>query len=261
MENENQPSWSRAYQRQAPCSASSLSSLGPDGATGIESSIFCGHSRYSAHPLSLAIQAHPVSFQQSPENPDYPPCFEEELECGHKATDYPIEAERSPHGPETAISTLAHLTGCNFAETTPKANLLRWQQEEARSENDRMVASANGCGRVGTKGGNLPFLRRCGYDSAIPPRHPATPQARTGQGTAPRQALAKSKKSLRRGKAATQGNKRRRECAFSSPATVKDAPGCSGLSAFTVYLGECSFLPGINLCGQGVFRGVSTCVL
>jgi hypothetical protein len=168
------------------------------------------------------------------------------------------------------------LDGLQFCRNhAEKRTCSRWQQEEARSENDHIVASANGCGRVGTKNANVPFVRRCGYDSAIPPRHPATPQARAGQGTAPRQARAKSKKSLRHGKTATQGIKRRRECAFSRTATVKDEPGCSGLYAFTVCLGECSLLRGINLflhcghsrcsvwprCGQGVFRGVSTCVL
>lgn len=48
------------------------------------------HSRRSAHPLSIAIQAYPVPFQQSPENHNYLLCFEEELECGHRLPIIPL---------------------------------------------------------------------------------------------------------------------------------------------------------------------------
>lgn len=42
------------------------------GLPGINLFLHCGHSRCSAHPLTLAIQAYPVPFQQSPENPKPP---------------------------------------------------------------------------------------------------------------------------------------------------------------------------------------------
>jgi len=95
--------------------------------------------------------------------------------------------------------------------------------QEARSENDHVVASANGWGCVGTKIGNMQVVsQRGGYGSTIVPKAQNT-QARESQGTAPGQAFAaKSKKSLRHRKTATEGISRRRECVFSDTATVKD---------------------------------------
>ena len=101
--------------------------------------------------------------------------------------------------------------------------------QEARSENDHVVASANGWGCVGAKHANMQVVsQRGGHGSPIVPKAPKNTQAREGQGTAPGQACNKSKRSLRHGSTATEGTCRRRECAFSSTATVKDEAGrCS----------------------------------
>jgi hypothetical protein len=96
--------------------------------------------------------------------------------------------------------------------------------QEVRSENDHVVASANGGGCVGTKNANMQDVsQRGGYGSTIVPKAPQSTQAREGQ-AAQGQALAKSKKSLRHGNTATEGTNRRREYSFSSTATVKDEP-------------------------------------
>src|SRR5215469_5882037 len=108
--------------------------------------------------------------------------------------------------------------------------------QEARSENDHVVASANGWGCMGTKRGNMQGVSQPGGNgSTIGPKAPQNTQARASKGTAPLQARAYSKKSLRHGKTPSKGINRRRactECAFRSKTTVKDEPGRSGLHAF-----------------------------
>jgi len=97
-------------------------------------------------------------------------------------------------------------------------------RQEARSENDHVVASANGWRCLGTKSGNLQIVsQRGGYGSTIVPKAPQNTQAREGQGTAPGQAYAKRKKPVRHANTTAEGTNRRRDGAFSSAAAVKVA--------------------------------------
>ena len=187
--------------------------------------------------------------------------------ASNRGTAYPIETDCSPHGQETAISAAGTTDGLTLPtarKVTPKPTCSRCpngpRQEEAQSENDHIVASANGWGCVGTKSANLQGVSQRGrYGSTIGPKAPQNTQARASQGTAPRQARAQSKKSLRRGKTPTKANRRRActECAFCRKTTVKDELGRGGLVMMIPLprlrwggesrRGECSPIPGIIL--------------